>query len=275
MGLKYLCSLFFTVVTFLCTGCGGSTSSDKDTQEKNIDPVILVPIQSINEQIIFSDLDQVWPNGTSLSMAYEEYFSGYWQGSLCGGNGFAIIGVNGSSAEMNLGAYFIDPMFGSVSSDGELIFASREVSSDCEECGEVRPLETTGVVNWDLGSGVVEFEVVCSNGVGHTVSSIYVSLNEGLTQPSPEQELIRIENNVIALIGDSPTCSESLDCKLISLKSDDFCKFEALAYSVMDTDEGALLELKSEYRVNERLAYGYSGSSSTICGFVRKASCEE
>ncbi len=288
MGKRYLRGLFLIGLFFLFSGCGGSTRSDTETQEQSIDQVEedtvifepgVVTVIPADEQvpIIFDDSDFgiLWPGGSPLSTHYDEYFSGYWRGTLCGNSGFAIIGVNGTSAEVNLGASFIDPMFGSVSSNGELLFSSREVNWDCEDCGEVRPLETTGLLDWDLGSGSAHFEVACRDGNDHTVSSIYVRLKEGKTQPNPYNELVRIKNDAVALIGDSPSCSENLHCKLISLESDDFCKFDALAYSVLDSDADALLELQREYSFTEWLARGHRGSSTTMCGYVKKAACEE
>jgi hypothetical protein len=282
---RLLSTLILIGVATLFSGCGGEGASEQENQEQDVEnvdqtqtPVILTPIDPTNEPITIGDVGDVgefWLNGSPLSTTYEEYLSGYWRGRLCGGSGFARVGINGTSAELNLGAGFIDPMFGSVSSNGEFSFSSREVSWDCEECGEVRPLETTGTVTWELYTGTIEFEVACSNSLGHSVSSIYVNLKNGITQPDPHNDLNRIQNDAIALIGDSSTCFENLHCKLMSLKSDDFCKFEALAYSVLDTDEEALLELQTEYRANEWLAYGSRGSSTTLCGFVREASCSQ
>jgi hypothetical protein len=279
---RLLSTLMLIGVATLFSGCGGEGASEQENQEQDVEnvdqtqtPVILTPIDPTNEQITIGDVGEFWLNGSPLSTTYEEYLSGYWRGRLCGGSGFARVGINGTSAELNLGASSVDPMFGSVSSNGEFSFSSREVSWDCEECGEVRPLETTGTVNWKLYTGTIEFEVACSNGLGHSVNSIYVNLKNGITQPDPYNELSRIQNDATALIGDSLTCFESLQCKLMSLKSDDFCKFEALAYSALDTDEEALLGLQTEYRANEWLAYGNSGSSTTLCGFVREASCEQ
>lgn len=290
MGKILLNGLFVSGAALLLNGCGGSNTSDEvrvgqvagfedQVQEEVIEPpvdfpgeLIVIPIPT-PLPIIIIGRDEL---SFGLSTVYDEYFSGYWRGSVCGGSGFARIGVNGTSVEVDFGANFIDTsMFGSVSSTGELSFPPREVSLDCESCDEARSLETTGIVDWDLGSGRVEFELTCSNGVGYTINSISVNLKEGLHQPSLSVELGRIENEAIALIGDSPSCSENQHCKLISLESDDFCKLNALAYSVLDFNEEALIELQGEYRANEWLLYGRSGSSTTICGFRRQAMCEQ
>lgn len=285
---KNICriSLYICIVLFHL-GCGGSNESADINSEKeqnivtgevgNPDFIAIDPINNNDQEtLVFDDLDvKIWMNGSPLSTSYEEYYSGFWRGSSCGGSGFARIGIDGADIELNLGASFIEPMFGEIDSLGDLILPSREVSWDCEECGDVRLLETQGNLDFELESGFIEFEVACSNGSGHFISSIYVDLKNGVNQPKPRNELNRIEMEAISLIGESPSCIEDQDCKLISLESDDFCKFGSLAYSVIDTDEEAIFDLQREYRANDWLAYGDRGSSLTLCAFVRSASCDQ
>lgn len=297
MDYIYFRKLICIGILLICSGCKESSESKNNLSEQhavdqnqtedvlavgeplelefNLEPIIVVV--EAPETIVFSDSGEIWLNGAPLSTAYPEYFSGFWRGYLCGGTGFARIGINGTSLELNTGSGIIDPTFGSVTSSGELLLPSRDVNwdADCETCGEVRPLLTTGMINWDLDSGLLNFEVACSNGDGHTVSSIYVDLKKGKNQPAPYNELPRIRNDAITLIGDSPTCSENKHCKLLNLKSDDFCGTWALVYSILDTDAELIESIQDEYRMNERLAYGNSGSSLTLCGQVKKASCEQ
>ncbi len=216
---------------------------------------------------------------TGLSVIYDEYYSGYWKGSLCGGNGEAVIGVNGDSVELNTNANYMRPMFGSIDSLGTLTFTPRQVNWDTDIYGDVRPLEISGVIDIELQTGYINFEVACSNGsLENTISTITIYLKSGSFQPSPYSELFRIKSEAIELIGGNvQSCTEETQCNTFNIdNSDDFCNFSASAYSSTIADENKLLELKSEYSRNKWLSTSYTSSSSTTyCAYYLNATCEE
>jgi hypothetical protein len=256
-----------------------SCAEDDENLEDSLpeDPVTLIPIPE--DPIILTPTSPTLGFFTSLSTDYDEYYSGYWKGSLCGGNEQAIIGINNDTVELNTNASFMTPMFGNIESEGIITFPPRQVNWDTEIYGDVRPLEISGVINRELKTGYIYFEVVCSRGpLKYTINTITVSLRIGPYQPSPSNELFRIKSEAIELIGSNvQSCTEGTQCKTFNIDTnDDFCNFSANAYSTTITDENKLLELKSEYSRNKWLSTSYiSDTSTTYCAFYLNATCEE
>lgn len=218
----------------------------------------------------------VLPDPPSLGTAYPEYYSGFWRGSSCAGTGFALIGINGMSAEVNTGATFMNSTMGTIDSIGEFLFPSREVNWDCEACGEVRPLTIRGEIDYGSKTGSLIFEVACPTGKGHLISNVHVELKSGISQPSPFNEMQRIKNEIKDLTEEDLTCSSDDQCKMIQLESNDMCNYEAIIYSDATVNEENLFELESEYHRKKWLSGQNSGSSGfTMCAHVRNPVCIE
>jgi len=213
-----------------------------------------------------------------LSVNYDEYYSGYWKGNICGGNGKAIVGINGTSAELYTGATFMSSMLGTVDSSGLFSFAERQVNWSCETCGEVRPLEIAGTIDWSTMTGNIAFEVACgtSSGTGHRIDNIIVNLTEGTDQPSPSSELNRLESEALALIGTAPYCTENLHCKAFNIDEGiNNCDETAIAYSTLDTSENSLVELQIQYGHFQWLATPYTLiSNTTYCLGYKYPRCD-
>ena len=260
---KHLYALIALLVLFSCTE---DTSTDGAIQE---DPIIIPP--PINPL----------PDPTfGLSKTYDEYYSGYWKGSICGGNEEAIIGISGSTAELDTRASYMLPAIGSIDSSGNLSFLPREVNWDCDTCGVVRPLEISGSINSQLMSGTIEFEVACANSSrsSHTVSTVYVALKSGAIQPSPYNELYRIKSEAVDLINSNVQgCNQLSECKAFNIDPSNIeCNFNASAYSTTVVDEGILSDLQNEYSRNKWLSTSYiSSSSTTLCAYYLNAECEQ
>ena len=153
-----------------------------------------------------------------------------------------------------------------ISVRGTITFPPRQVNWDAEIYGDVRPLEISGVIDRELKTGYIYFEVACSSGsLKYTISTITISLKSGPSQPSPFNELLRIKSEAIELIGSNvQSCTEGTQCKTFNIDSnDDFCNFSASAYSTTITDENKLLELKSEYSRYKWLSTSYISDTST------------
>jgi hypothetical protein len=220
------------------------------------------------------------PLNTGLSAEYSEYYSGYWKGSLCGGNEQAVIGIDNNSVELNTNASFMNPVFGSIDLDGELLFPPRQVNWDTETYGVVRDLDTSGVIDRATGTGYINFEVACSQGSQNfTISAITINLKSGQSQLSPYNELFRIENQAIDLITSSVQhCTEVSQCKSFNIdESNSDCNLHAHAYSTSVIDENKLTELQNEYSRNKWLSTSSNAYSSTttFCAHYYNATCEE
>lgn len=218
-------------------------------------------------------------NSDGLSSEYDEYYSGNWKGSMCGGNGQAILGISGAVVELNTRASYMATVMGSIDSTGNISFQPRQVNWDCETCGEVRPLEIVGSINRVSHTGNISFEVACgtSSGVGHVISNVVVELQPGISQPMPDSELIRIHEEAINLIeGSVQSCTQNLECKAFNIdESDTYCNHYASAYSISVTNESVLIDLQNQYSYFKWLSNEYSMiSTTTYCWPQLYSTCE-
>jgi len=248
------------VLATLLASCYESKSSSEDEDEESNIPEIEMPVIKAPGAGILG----------GLSIDYEEYYSGYWRATECGGEGQAVIGINGTSVELNTRATFMNAVFGEINSLGQIVFSPRSVN---EEFGEVRPLEISGNIDWDTQKGSITFEVACRTSEGHSISNISFGIEKGFSQPDPSAELHRIKNEVIGIASTKLACSETSECRLLNLSATENCNRDAIVYSKMEEfEEEKLFSLQNEFRNNERLAVGYY-SSIVLCGMPFYASC--
>lgn len=213
--------------------------------------------------------------GAHLSTWYEENYSGYWRNHSCGGLSFSRIGINGMSVEIYTGIPGAENMLGTIDSSGKLNFSEREVSLNCEECDDIRPLRTDGNIDFILKSGLLILEQTCSNSSTYVISDTNVKLKEGSTQARPDKEMYRIENDIKELSKNDLECDTDNQCKIISLKDNDLCNTYAIVYSSLSNVESTLYDLKDEYNMNKWLYLGSTiGSELTLCAGRRQPMCE-
>lgn len=215
------------------------------------------------------------PNG--LSKTYDEYYSGYWRSSyLCGGSGRAILGISGNEVELNTGANYMESVFGEIDPDGHLNLNTRTPSWSCETCGVVPPLETTGDIDFEENRGTLDVDAACPNNsrTGHTIVTVKIDLKSGASQPHPQSEMYRIKNEAYNLIGESvQSCQDYSECRTFNIDTqEDFCNFQAKAYSIQIVDEEKLNSLKNEYAYQKWLITS-PGTSTTLCGIYYRDSC--
>lgn len=249
------------LLIILLTSC--SEENSPPSKDNNI-PTIDFDLPGINHFIGFST-------------EYNEYYSGYWRDSQCNVSGKATIGITGTVAEFSAGRGFMDPVIGEIDASGKITFPTRTMTwgEDCEDCGEVRPLEIAGNIKDDQQGVSISFEIACSAIGGHAIYRTQIYLRKGVSQPSPSQELARIKAEVLELTGSRLACSEDSDCSLINLSNKNTCNSRAIAYSnvqMTEPEKEQLFALKREYSSNEYQLHGQDGSF-TLCASEDYAYC--
>lgn len=212
-----------------------------------------------------------------FSKEYKKYYSGNWRDSQCNVSGKATIGITGTVAEFSAGRGFMEPVIGEIDASGAITFPPRTMAwgEDCEDCGEVRPLEISGNIKQDQQGVSISFEIACRAIGGHAIYRTQIYLKKGIFQPSPSQELARIKAEVLELTGSRLECREDSDCSLINLSNKNTCNSRAIAYSnvqMTEPEKEQLLALKREYSSNEYLLRGQDGSF-TLCAKKDYAYC--
>ena len=265
--------IIFSIIIFTqLISCIDSENQDLTKPDEEESPDQTIPIIDLT----------VFPHDynfglAGLSKTYDEYYSGYWRGSLCGGNAQAIVGLSGSSVELNTLASYMNPTFGEIDSSGLLSFEPREVNWDCDACGEVRPLDISGTIDRALNIGNINFEVACStgSGTGHQIRNISVDLEFGAAQPSLWSEMYRIESEANNLIDASEqSCAENIQCKIFNIDAqEDLCNIEAKAFSTSVIDEAVLASLEDQYSDYKWLSGNDGFSGTTYCGALYRSVC--
>jgi hypothetical protein len=210
-----------------------------------------------------------------VSLPLENYiqtYSGYWAltTNYCNETGFAMLGLNGTLAELIPGTSSRPSLLGKVDSDGNLTFEERIVSIS------PIPLQATGKINFATQSGYVSYQVACAVGPQRaTTININMQLSEGRTQPTPYFQMLKFEDVITSLINADKSCSSVSQCKILTLDPDDVCNFSNPIYSTLSVDEQQLSKLFSEYNHYRYLTGLNAGTGFTMCGITMIPSCQK
>lgn len=202
---------------------------------------------------------------------YKQIYSGYWalSDNYCNDTGFAMLGLNGTVAELIPGTSSRPSLLGKVDGDGNLTFEERIVSLSST------PLQATGKIDFATQSGYISYQVACAVAPrGAITVNIDMQLSEGRTQPDPYSQMYKVKDTITSLIETDKSCSSVSQCKILPLDPDDVCNSSNPIYSTLGVDEQQLLKLFSEYNHYRYLTGMDAGTGFTICGITEYPSCQ-